>query len=334
MASRWSRLSLPAALIAAALVVALAACGGAANVDRAYDMWYSPLDEYLAPVWGLHLSQDEQQAAFDEWNLARQELIAQCMAQAGFDYILDLSSTQLVTFGGEGLEWRPEDRDWVEAWGYGLTRSPWDEHQADFQEHVALPNPNWEMVQGWPEAKQDAFWYALSGAPIDESTLPLDDDGNPIWPDGAWEQGGCEGWVQNELGSHWGSGVNPEELRASDEFASLFAAIDNIWLDMQNSPEIQVVNREWSQCMAGKGHPGLTERDDAFTLAITLINQSHGLEDRWAIEVAIALDDFDCREEVNWVQRQRDVRIALERQFIDDNHAALRALRSAAEQGR
>jgi len=49
-------------------------------------------------------------------------------------------------------------------------------------------------------------------------------------------------------------------------------------------------------------------------------------------ELEIALADFDCRVASDFSARQEARRIEIETQFVDDHHAALTALRAAAEQ--
>ena len=349
--------------VVALLGASLTACGsdnggGSAAADGE---WYSPLHEYLRVVWGGDLSPEEQEAHWAEQEERRQQYIAQCMHDLGWEYTPFTGNTtfRTTTTDEPEVDWRPNDRDWVEEWGFGIIRNPWNEvwnnpeDDPDHEPEEWPTDPNWEMIQDWPEADQQAWQEALWGPGMREDEMELDDEGNPIWE---WnpENAGCFGWAEIQMGGGAGRGFGRGELQQSEEFAPLFEAIDNFWMTFNEIPGIAAANREWSQCMAGKGHPGLNERWDAHGIIHNLqneiwetidwdtwdwerdgdISQSAEMLALAPIEIALALDEFDCRMEVNLEPRLDEYRIAAERQFVNDHQAALRALRAAAEQGR
>ena len=115
------RTTAPLALAAAVVLTAgLTACSGPA-AGGAPDPMDSPLNKYMSAMWGGDLSEKEQQARFDKENKQREELIAECMAEEGFEYIPVVQNGGMV-FSGD--EWDPEDREWVAQYGYGMVNVP------------------------------------------------------------------------------------------------------------------------------------------------------------------------------------------------------------------
>ena len=73
-----------AALAASAMVFILTGCGGASSDDKlSYED--SPLSQYLSAAWGGDLSQEEQQKKMEKEQAQVEELVAQCMADEGFE---------------------------------------------------------------------------------------------------------------------------------------------------------------------------------------------------------------------------------------------------------
>lgn len=308
---------------AAALLLVLTGCTAAS--DDADATAESPLGEYLSALWGGDLSEEEQAAAYEEENREREELMATCMKEQGFDYAPNVSTG---TSFSSGEEWQPDEREWVAQYGYGMVRWPGMDDQPDMEE--VYEDPNQEYVASLTPSEQTAFYEALHGPPVPEEEL--NEDGSYEW---SWETSGCYGWAQNEL-----DGDNPI---MSEEFAPLMEEINQFYTDLDSASSMADVDAEWAACMADAGHGGFARQSEALTSISDELNtyyesQTEWIEDDPALdeiadrEVELALVDLDCRESTDYRERRQDVVVALEEQFIADHQAELDALKAAAEQ--
>lgn len=322
------RRTAPLALFAtAALAVALAACSSPSD-DGTPDPADSPLNKYMMAVWGGDLSEDEQQARFDKENKQREELIAECMAEEGFEYIPNVGNGSVVMSSGE--EWKPDDRTWVAQYGYGMVNSPGrDEPVSDEGSYV---DPNQDYVMSLSESEQQAFYETLSGPPIPEDQL--NEDGSYEYD---WEQAGCSGYAQHELDQK-----NPA---MSDEFKPLMKDLEEFWTKMQKSDAYGDIDQAWASCMADAGHTGYKAQADAQTQFSEELNAYYEKQTEWVEddpelaelgekEIEVALADLDCRKKTDFRAAQTKLQYALEEEFIADHKAELDALKAAAEQGR
>jgi len=296
-----------------------------------------PLTEFLTSLsGGAQLSQEEQARHFDERNRRQQDLIAQCMAEAGFEYIPNLGATT-VSFSDPNL-WRPDDRDWVAQYGYGTVNDPYrnigpNELLADEPPYT---DPNADLLAAMSEAEATAWQQALWGV-----LSQTDDDSG----DG---HTGCWGWASAETDDD----AALHAVTMSDEFAPLVEALQR-FSDVQWT-EITEADRDWVNCMADAGHPGFEHRYDARNSIQTEQNEFWNnfdweswddgiggmpnpsdfpeLAELGEREIELALADLDCRVTVDLQARNLAHQIAAETQFFNDHRAELEALRSAIEQ--
>lgn len=322
------RRTTPLALaFSAVLAVALAACSGSADT-AAPKPEDSPLNKYMMAVWGGDLSTDEQQARYDKENKAREELVAECMAEEGFEYIPNTQSGAVVMASGD--EWSPEDREWVAQYGYGNVNFPGrDTPMTDDQMYV---DPNEDYVTSLSPSEQTAFYETLNGP--QPSAEELDEDGSFEYD---WEQAGCYGLAQHEVEEQ-----NPAQ---SDEFAPLMKSLEEFWTETQESTAFADLDAKWSSCMADAGYPGYDKQSDAQMQFGEELNAYYEDQTEWVEddpelaelgekEIEIALADLDCREKTDYRAGYAKVQYALEEEFIADHKAELDALKAAAEQGR
>lgn len=310
-----------------ALLIALTGCSGS-DTGSASEEPQSPLAEYLSAAWGGDLSEEEQQERFEEDNKQREELVAQCMTEAGFEYIPVADAGYIVS--GDDVVWEPDEREWVAQYGYGMVTWPgMDDTTAPEEEYV---DPNQDYVSSLTESEQTAYYEVLYGPSIPEEEM--DEDGSYEWD---WTQSGCHGWAQHEM-----QGDDP---LTSDEHKPLMDAINEFYTDVQNAPELADLNAEWAACMDEAGHSGFVAQADAQTSVSDDLNayyesQTEWIEDDPALaelgerEVELALADLDCREETDYRDQQAEITAALEEQFIADHKAELDAFKATAEQGR
>lgn len=307
-------------------VLLLAGCTG--TDAGASDEKVSPLSEYFIALSGGDLSPEEQEAKYAAEDKQREELMAQCMQDEGFEYVP--VPTASVSFD-TGEEWKPDDREFVSQWGYGAIEYPGANEQPDPEEMTT--DPNADYVGSLSESEQNAFYEALYGpSPSEEE---LSEDGSYEYN---WQTAGCSGWASHEI-----SGDDPLQ---SDEFADVMDAINTFYEDTASLPEIAELDRAWSACMDGAGYPGFATQPDAqnsfYDELNTLYDESTSdtgvdqakLDALHEREVELALADLDCREDLDYRAKYDKAQFAAEEAFIEDHKAELDAMKAAAEQAR
>ena len=298
-------------------------------------------EEFMSLIgMGIGTADDEAQRRMLELQTQHEELIAQCMREAGFEYI-----PYLLTSGIESPE-NINSREFRAAYGFGffprpLTADEWeDEAQAQQQ------NPNLAIIENMTESEALAYQTALQGPPDSRA-----DDGTPII-------GGCQGWANEQLAGQWADdqrdnfSQSAADLWSSDEFAPLRTAFNLRFLNLETHPEMVELQTDWANCISDKGWPDLVRREqalehsraraEAFTTHWTENWQTGEMKPGWETALPealqadseLALADLDCAEAVNFNRRHNAVIFAIDKQFLDDHATEFAALRSAAEQGR
>lgn len=283
----------------------------------------SPLGDILAVINGYTLSEEERQIAAEARWMRFEELVSECMNDAGFEYI-PVPLDQTGPREDPGVI-RPDDRDWVAQYGFQIVNRAYLSEEAARVEYVSI-DPNIPIIDNLSDAEREAYWVALDGAP-------------PLW------EGGCRQWANEQPRPD-----TPADLTQSPEFAPLFAALDEMYANLEN--EMPELEREWSSCMADAGHPGIARPWDA---AMTILdaydailanqNEEFGaavehsdltsspeLAELADLEIELALADFDCRQAIDFEARVAARRLEAETQFYNDHRAELHELRDAAEQ--
>ncbi|WP_422391037.1 hypothetical protein [Arthrobacter sp. N1] len=304
----------------------------------------SPLSAFFASAYGGDLSQEEQEKKFAEDEREREELVAQCMSEEGFEYSPNLQSASM-SMPVSGDEWDPDSREWVAQYGYGIINYPGRDDMESGGEGEYV-DANADYVASLSESEQQAFNEALHGPMPDPEDMPA--EGEPMEWD--WTTAGCYGWAENERGT-------AEDPSTSDEHKPLMDAMNTFYETMMTSPELTGIDAEWSSCMADAGHPGFSAQMDAQTSINEEMNKLYestgeiGTTDDTAMtggmgmpnqaemdalgekEIELALVDLDCREETDYRQKQQEVQFAQEQQFVDDHKTELEAFRADLEQG-
>jgi hypothetical protein len=289
----------------------------------------SPLDEFFTTsAWH---NADELEQLNAEMVQKREELIAQCMLDAGFNYIPDLNSRNGRATMDQAA---PTDREWVAQYGYGIVSG---HHAADLMEREDV-DPNEEYLKTLTEAERTAFEIALNG-PLD-NPMPETPPGQLEIPREAMHEWilslGCSGPAT--IASQEG---NPLFIRDQDEFIPLFDAHSAMLRELERRPEFVTINQDWSNCMADAGFPWLPNVSAArvgILLEEAMLRMDMGTEpspirtELQEREIATALADIDCRESINLTQRRNALTFELETQFVNDHRAALEAYRAAQEQ--
>jgi hypothetical protein len=305
----------------------LAGCASSAETPAAEEE--SPLSEFFSSAYGADLSPEEQEKKFAEDEREREELVAQCMSEEGFEYTPNLQSGSMsVAFDGD--EWDPDSREWVSQYGYGMINYPGREEMQSGDEGEYV-DANADYVASLSESEQGAFNEALYGPAPDEEEMPVEGEAME-WD---WTTAGCYGWAEHERGT-----VDP---MSSDEHKPLMDAMNEFYENMMKSPELADVDAAWSSCMADAGQPGFSVQFDAQN---SISEESNAIYENGSEtgpdqaeldalgekEIELALIDLDCREETDYRQKQQDVQFEQEQQFVDDHKTELEAFRADLEQ--
>lgn len=275
------------------LVPALSACGAVETPDEP-----SALDAYLDEIY---FTLDAEEAAAR--HAREQEMIAACMAEAGFDYQSQAAPHQYRL---------PEviTPEYAAEFGYGETTetSGPDVPPSTFS-HLPGTDPafdeNNRYVESLSVGARDQYFLAMHGA-----DFYLDEP-----PEGGAEaQPGCRG---RAIDAVYADGRTPDEL---EHVAT--AIREEIWW-VTEDPRVTAANPAWVDCMADAGYPGLEAVEDAVGLVVDRINassfsyvapwdelkQRHAdeLVDLRRFEVEVAVADTACREQVGWYDVREDV---------------------------
>lgn len=232
-----------------ALAVLVAACG---SDDETTEATGSPLAEFLGqPGFGFSGDNEEAQAQFAEEERARQEKIATCMKEQGFEYIPRDNSDFSIVTGEDGIDY--ESREYAEKYGFGITTQHFSQEEvgpelvghdfADFEESMD-DDPNNAIVEAMDEGEREAYYEALYG---DEDDFPqfdpetmTDEELEAMEEEFVFEPQGCEGqaWAEDASNSFYQD--------FSDELDAMYEAIED-------DPRLKEREQEVSECVAGEG---------------------------------------------------------------------------------
>jgi len=329
-------------VLGTALALGLTGCGGGDE----------PSDEET-PMGALDKMFEEAYADWDEdasnaKQMQVEELMAECMADQGFEYIpvdwaamngtASVHSASVDSAEEEDIPWGT--LEFAEQWGYGITTNPYQ----DSEEPVEPPtdggyeDPNAEIVNTMGETELQAYYEALYGP---QSAEPIDPEGEYVQP--SWEELGCSGYAQHEV---YGDSVfgNGED----DPFAGLMDEMNRMWESIATDDRILETESEWASCMADAGHPNLAKVGDAeqtiYEQVDPIWNDAYSdvppdatEEDYRAVEASIqerlaeitpqeielAVADYTCREDVGYDEAHNEVNLDLQQQFYDTHKAEL-----------
>lgn len=323
---------LPLAAVAAASTLVLTACSPGGGGDLSYED--SPLAKYFSAGYDPNMSEEEMQLEMAAQQMRAEELMAQCMADEGFEYIpVDWSASGgMVSSTDLDVEW--DSREFAERYGYGVFTSPWDEFVYD-PEGEEFVDPNQAYVESLSDSERDAYYEAAYGKMQEES-----EDGYVEYD---WETAGCQGRAQHEVygGSSWDA----------DEFSDLLDSLNRLYTDLERDPRVLDLDREWASCMADAGYSGLTSprlaQDEIWNQMNRFwedqnadypdgdgpdIRESAEYREAAAAEISQAVADWDCKDGVGYTQEMLKIQFALEEQFVNDHRSELEAFQASQEQ--
>ena len=289
---------------------------------------------------GIGTADDEAQRRMLELQTQHEELVAQCMREAGFEYIPHLPASSTENPGNIN------SREFRAAYGFGYFPRPLTADEWEAVAQAQQQDPNLAIIENMTESEALAYQLALQGPPDLRA-----DDGTPLI-------GGCQGWANEQLTGQWADNdgdnfsQSAADLWNSDEFAPLRSAFNLRFVNLEDYPLVAELQADWADCMADAGWPDLMQRSqalefsqaraEAFTFEWTENWQTGEMKPGWETalpealqaDIDLALTDFDCAEAVNFSRRHNAVIFAIDQQFLDDHASEFAALKSAAEQSR
>lgn len=242
----------------AAIVLLVTACGGGGEETTETTEAASPIAEFLGEDsfgFGGEIS-DEQKAQYVEQERQREEKVALCMSEQGFDYTPRDTSQDFNFFeGGEdGLEWGT--REWSEKWGLGISTQRYSQEAVgpdlvghDFDSAPAEgedepQDPNQEYYESLDDSTRKAYDDALHGAEdfpmIDESTMS-EEEVEAAYD--AFEPTGCYATANED-----------SQYEKLEEFNTEFGdEMNKMWETALKDPRVTEAYAKINECMTEKG---------------------------------------------------------------------------------
>lgn len=283
----------------------------------------SPLLVYLGDI-----------VKFDEASMiaeqtAIEEIVAQCMSDEGFEYTVPDVASQFSGMSDVTDDWN--SKEWVSKNGYGMSGVE-EESEATSEPEL---DPNSEYVDSLSESSRVAYEEALWG--VYDMPEDLTEEEQMEWTQPLEDQG-CYGAAQHESGS--------QDLYEDPAFLLIDDEVTALYEDILKDPKITALDTAWADCMADAGYPGFSTQTDARESIYT------AQDEMWAdleetgdgsdaeldpgaekelreLEIATALADLECKEEVDYDPTALEVQFAAEEQFIKDHKSELDALLAA-----
>jgi hypothetical protein len=303
-----------------AVVLVLAGCGGSGESDEtpAGGASAGPLERYFEDVVdGL---EDEAGVAAEQQQV--EEVVARCMAEQGFEY-QPVDQSQAVTETDVTTE-DPEKFAAESGYGFSVPVGPSEEELAETDTWV---DPNQEYVEAMSESEQAAYYEALYG---EMASVEYDEDAE--MPEYDPSKAGCQGAAEIEVRG------DQNAIYESAEFVAFGEAVTQLEEDVAADPRLKEADAAWSECMADAGFSGYATPQEAMDDMMERSNalwQDAGDEGPSAeqqsaaqeLERSTAVADYDCKQEVEYDERQSRVREELENAFIEEHRAELERIR-------
>ncbi|MDR0594069.1 MAG: hypothetical protein LBG60_12610 [Bifidobacteriaceae bacterium] len=321
-----------------------------------------PLDYYADLVVQADLQMSSAATADNgAWEIEQEKAIADCMKRNGFEYhprqVELLEEGDDVSYSGHRLwiPWLADDIADVERWGYGYSYPETTATQAEAGA-TAEPDPNEEYVASLSSAAQDEYRRALMGADLAEYYISESYSSGAEIP----EMGGC-----------WAEAIDavpsPVDLAMQTSPTTVYEGLISDMRDHAGDPygnafsrreEVDALDGEWRECFA-EAFPSALPGGDAPSGVLGMFGGPTGARELafntnadgqiWdgpyeeipmeyasltatAREVAIAVRDFECRVETNYVERFLDLEREAQEAYIGAHRAELDEMAAALQQ--
>ena len=257
------------------------------------------------------------------------------MADAGFEYYPQTEQSGVIT-----LSEARNTLEFAEEFGYGYSTESNGPGTGTMNWPV-MPEPseaerlNSEYREALSEDAVYEYEAALYGAMVTDPPQ----EGEDI----DWESmdRGCSGRGYDEI---------YPALAIAEQFTDLNDAMNRMWTEVEEDPRIGEALTSWSSCMNEAGYPDLAQLVDAENLVNELWNRFNAangnqidlslgeteydavkasipeeLAELQAKEIAVAVADITCRDEVGYTRIRRDVETEYEQAIVDTYRADLEA---------
>ena len=330
---RCSKLFL-AGLSAALAATSLTGCANSTTQDPVDDKVPHtatdplPLDPYRV-IADQTQGYDAEKAYADHQRF--QEVIRGCMKEQGFEYFPAPSTLEDFQTPGrhvpdEPASWAgglvPGTLEYAERYGFGIVES------------LSQPlGPDPEKGEVPPD--EAAYWDSLSESDIEAHYIALHGRDNGMTPDADgiftwhWTKAGCEGKAVHKV---YGEVTYPED---DPDFADLVSALWDNEPNMDNDDAYAALQGDWSDCMEKAGYQ-FPDRPGA---ALALWDEKPGSLDGdgppepspeidafHQREIAAAVTDATCAQQIDYDQRLLDLTHAFEQRFVEEHRKELDAL--------
>lgn len=305
-----------------------------------------PLDEFRIQIFGTSWdAESDPQAVQQIVELGEREMeefIAACMAEQGFQYIMrtdEMETTILPPLPGQA---QLGSREWAALFGFGISTNP---PTADFSVRsmgITGVTTNRELRAEMSEAERAAWWQALYGVALVDGQLLFPQP--HLWENVPESDIGCmTRWFIAQTEPPIAFGALQDEI---DRFESI----------VQADPRTLALDAEWASCMIDAGEPGwvsplqvsaglreMFAAQDQIPVEVLLAWDWAAAPDgppepvgRAAFqerEIAIAVADWDCRDQLDHDAAQRAIDLDLQQEFVDQHRNELEAWVQYVAQG-
>lgn len=319
-------------LLVLALVTGLAGCSSRDSTDPAATDYQSP----LLPYWSAIESRDSKTfSAEDEAESVESpgtygQIVAECMAEEGFEY---------TDTGAYEVENAPQDEtptgslERAEQDGYGIVPK-YSEVDQTVPDSSVPEDPNEKYLATLSESEMKAYYLALDGTYWEE--VSSGDDF--VWD---WEKSGCNGKAAHLIENPFIVGEEPsEEVTPFDE---LIAMMDEVGLQVEDTPQWREVLEQWSSCMAKQSYhyasPSAAQSEFEEKLSElanpgTPLGSQQQFDDLYQLERDVAAADAQCQIATDFEGNQNKIIYELETEFVKENRNRLEEMRNWFEGNR
>lgn len=289
----------------------------------------------MSALWG---QEEFTQEKFDKQQQKTEELVAECMAKEGFEYTPNTNNGGVMMSSddeGDGPEWGSVE--FAEQYGYGVVDFPGRETMTESP--TEYTDPNQEYTDGLSPSEQTAYWETLNGpGPTDEEMAAMEEGDGSYEYD--WKTAGCYGAAQHEVSLTESPAAAAQE---DPEFADMFAAMQDLYGPLNGSGDnakLAEIDRKWADCMADAGfseYPSPNEVMQSMHNEYSELSQSgpdgeykepdaKAQKEFQEREISTAVADAQCKKDLGYDAKQREILFEIEQQFVDEYRAKLDAL--------
>lgn len=218
------------------------------------EMTVDEITELLFPSFDQQ-DQAALEAQWEDQERERQILIAECMAEQGFEYQPVEYPGSSVSFGPGG-DLDPTTREYAEEYGFGWSTTFFEDQEYMDDEFADWVDPNQEYVDGLSESAQEAYYLALYGEEPEIDPSMSEEEIDALFEENPELFGpqGCEGEAWQD------SSPFGDAEKVWREFGD---QLNDLYERVQADPRIVAVQDDWAECMAGKGY-AFSSMDDMY----------------------------------------------------------------------